>query len=35
MVYEKVRSWLDKFNEKLENGDGPVQAVIKIVEDNN
>jgi solute carrier family 25 citrate transporter 1 len=35
MVYEKVRSWLDQFNAKLEKGDGPVQAVIKVVEDNN
>ncbi|KAI8579434.1 hypothetical protein K450DRAFT_242152 [Umbelopsis ramanniana AG] len=35
MVYEKVRSWLDRFNEKIENGDGPVQAVMKIVEDEN
>ncbi|CAO3695621.1 unnamed protein product [Umbelopsis ramanniana] len=35
MVYEKVRSWLDRFNEKIENGDGAVQAVLKIVEDEN
>lgn len=35
MVYEKVRSWLDRFNEKIEKGDGAVQAVLKIVEDEN
>ncbi|CAM0138488.1 unnamed protein product [Umbelopsis sp. WA50703] len=33
MVYEKVRSWLDLFNEKIEDGHGPIQAVIKVVED--
>lgn len=33
MVYEKVRSWLDLFNEKIDKGHGPIQAVIKVVED--
>jgi solute carrier family 25 citrate transporter 1 len=35
MVYEKVRSWLDQFNAKIEKRDSTVQAVVKVVEDNN